>query len=433
MKLLQIVLCVALVLGVAGGTYLHVTRAPAPLRVGILTSQTGGNADAARPVLDATIAAIITLNRNGGLLGVEIVPVMADGASDTSIFAREAERLLRDERVCVIFGGDTSAARKALLPVLEAHDGLLMYPMPYEGLERAPHVVYLGAAPNQSVLPAVRWAIDRFGSGAFLVGQETVYSRVVGELLKDEFKSLGSEVVGEEYLPVGSEAIDQALDAIRATKPKFVFNSLHGPAANKLFFGGLQRAGYTPEKLPVVSLDLRESDLAKLDIAQVEGHYVSGCYFQSVDTPANVSFVAKYQRRYGKEAVTDAAVEAAYTGVLLWGKAVKAAGGSAPAAVRDALVQQDIDAPAGTTFVDPDSQAAWRMCRIGQVRRDGQVAIVWASRDPLRPKPYPRGRSVQQWHTLLTTLTEGWGGKWEKTGDAGAAEPEATGGAAGSR
>jgi urea transport system substrate-binding protein len=168
-----------------------------PIRVGILHSMTGTLAISARPVVDATLLAIEEINAQGGLLGRQLEPVIADGRSDSDQFAAEAERLITKENVSVIFGCWTSSSRKAVGPVFEKHNHLLFYPVQYEGLEQSPNIVYNGATPNQQVMPAVSYALANFGPRVFLVGSDYVFPRTANAIIRDQVAALGGEILGE--------------------------------------------------------------------------------------------------------------------------------------------------------------------------------------------------------------------------------------------
>src|SRR5690606_18573405 len=168
------------------------------LRVGILHSRTGTMAISEGAVVDATRLALEELDAAGGVLGRRLEIVEFDGASDDAAFARGAERLIRDDGVAVIFGCWTSASRRTVRPIVEEHDHLLFYPVQYEGLEHSPNIVYLGAAPNQQIIPAVKWSFDHLGRRVFLVGSDYVFPRTANALIRAQVHALHGELVGEE-------------------------------------------------------------------------------------------------------------------------------------------------------------------------------------------------------------------------------------------
>jgi len=383
-----------------------------PIVVGILHSQTGPMAASERAMVEAELLALEEINRSGGLLGRPVRWVIADGASDWPTFAREAERLIRQERAAVIFGCLTSSSRKAVLPVVEAAEHLLVYPMAYEGLEQSPNVVYTGASPNQQIIPAVQWCHDTLGARRFyLVGTDYVWPHCVNEIIRDQLASLGAELVGEAYLPFAAAGCDDVARRIAVAKPDVILSSVTG--ANALPFArAIRAAGLEPTTTPMVTFAVGETDLQGGGAADLAGQYAAWNYFQSLDRPENGRFVRAFQQRYGAGRATSDPVVAAYNGVQLWAQAVREAETADVALVRAALRHQSLDAPEGIIAVDPETQHTWRPVFIGRIRADGQVDVVWSSRTPVRPMPFPISRSRSEWERFVADLARGWGGAW---------------------
>jgi urea transport system substrate-binding protein len=243
-----------------------------PIVVGILHSQTGPMAVSERAMVEAEVLALEQINAAGGLLGRPLRWVIADGASDWPTFARQAERLVRDEKVSVIFGCWTSASRKSVLPLVEEADHLLVYPMAYEGIEESPQVVYTGAAPNQQITPAVQWCYDTLNARRyFLVGSDYIWPHCVNEIITDQLAGIGAEKVGEVYIPFGSRDATAAVEAIIAAKPDVVLCSVVGDSAGA-FFQTLRQAGVNADDIPVVSFSIAEGELRTLDVNDMAGH-----------------------------------------------------------------------------------------------------------------------------------------------------------------
>ena len=214
-----------------------------PIRVGILHSKTGAMAISEESMIDAEVLALEEIKQNGGLLGRDIEWVIADGKSDWPTFASEAQRLIKQEKVSVIFGCWTSASRKSVKPEVEANSHLLIYPMAYEGLEESANIVYTGAAPNQQVIPAVSWCFETLKARKFfLVGSDYVWPRCVNEIIKDELRALGAECVGESYILFGSKAVGPAIEAIQKASPDVIISTVVGDS-NAPFYQRLHAAG----------------------------------------------------------------------------------------------------------------------------------------------------------------------------------------------
>jgi urea transport system substrate-binding protein len=383
-----------------------------PVRVGILHSLTGTMADSESAVVDATLLAIEEINAQGGVLGRPVEPVIADGRSDPAVFAREAERLIDDEQVVTVFGCWTSSSRKTVVPLFEARDHLLVYPVQYEGIEQSPAVVYTGAAPNQQILPAVEWAFSTLGKRRFfLVGSDYVFPHAANAIIRDALGALGAEVVGEAYVPFGSSAVRAIVEQIVAARPDIVLNTING-SSNDAFYQELRRAGVHTKDVPTLSFSIGEEQLRRLDLDSMIGDYSAWTYFQSIDTPENHRFVRDFQQRFGQQRVVTDPMEAAYVGVKLWAKAVAEAGAITPRAIRNAMRNQRLHAPEGDVRIDAESQHTWKTPRIGQVRADGQFDLIWTASAPEAPEPYPPSRTAEDWRAFLHDLQRGWGGQW---------------------
>jgi len=382
-----------------------------PIKVGVLHSLTGTMAISATSVCDATLLAIEELNAAGGVLGRRIEPVVADGKSDWPTFASEAERLITREHVAVVFGCWTSAGRKTVKPIFEKHDHLLFYPVQYEGLEQSPNIIYTGAAPNQQILPAVKWSFDHLGRRFFLVGSDYVFPRTANAIIKAQVTALGGEIVGEEYLRLGSSEAAAVVQKIVQARPTVILNTINGDS-NVAFFAALRGAGITPARIPTVSFSLAEGELRHMDARTMAGDYAAWNYFQSVDSPENRRFVEAFRARYGRDRVTDDPMEAAYFGVQLWARAVTTAGTTNAKEVRKALHGQSLAAPEGIVTIDAATQHTWKVVRVGKILPDGQFEVVWSSEYPVRPIPYPEFRTPVEWESFLTQLQAGWGGAW---------------------
>ncbi len=398
------------------GFFLFRPQTGKPVRIGILHSMSGTMAISERSVAESTLLAVEEINQNGGLLGRKIEAVVADGASDPQTFAVEAERLIVEEKVCTLFGCWTSASRKTVRPVLEKYDHLLFYPVQYEGLEKSPNIVYTGAAPNQQIIPAVKWSFDHLGKKFFLAGSDYVFPRTANAIIKAQVAVLRGEIAGEEYLLLGSRNVSGIVQRIVETQPDVILNTINGDS-NVAFFRELRKAGITPDKIPTVSFSIAEDELRSFAVQHMAGDYAAWNYFQSIQSPENQRFVRSFRKKYGANRVTDDPMEAAYFGVYLWAQAVEDAGTDDLAAIRRGIKDQSMNAPEGIVYIDGDTQHTWKSVRIGKIRGDGQFEIVWNSEKPVRPVPYPLFRSRANWDLLLMNLYSGWGKKWANPGN----------------
>jgi urea transport system substrate-binding protein len=368
--------------------------------------------DSESPVVDAVLLAIEELNREGGLLGRPIEAVVADGRSDSATFAREAERLILQEEVCTVFGCWTSASRKTVVPVFEEFDHLLVYPVQYEGIEESPNVIYTGATPNQQIIPAVKWAYAFEGKRRFfLVGSDYVFPRVAHEIIKDQLSELGADLVGEEFLALGSTDAQSAIEKIKQSRPDVILNSINGDS-NTAFFAELRKAGITPAEVPTISFSIGEEELRHLNVDAMTGDYAAWNYFQSIDSPENKDFISSFQKKYGPQRLVTDPMEAAYFGVKLWASAVRDAETTNTSEIRRSMRNQRLRAPEGDVRIDAATQHTFKTPRIGRVQNDGQFEIVWTAAKPQQPIPYPASRTTELWRAYLHDLYTGWGDQW---------------------
>ncbi len=394
-----------------------------PIKVGVLHSLTGTMSTSEKPVAEATLLAVEQLNERGGVLGRPVEAVVEDGASDALTFARLAEKLITQDGVCPVFGCWTSASRKEVKPIFEKHGHLLFYPVQYEGLEQSPNIVYLGAAPNQQILPAVRWCCAFLGKKRlFLVGSDYVFPHCANAIIKDHAKELKAEVGGEEYLPLSGQdvaaAVAAAVKKIEAARPDIILNTINGDS-NLAFFRALRAAGVTSEKIPTISFSIAEEDLAALNARDVTGDYAAWNYFMSIPGDRNKAFIRRFQAKYGRHRLLSDPMEAAYFGVHLWAQAAEAAGSADVAAVRKAIKGQSFDAPGGPVRIDPATQHTFKTVRIGKIVEGRRFAVAYTSEEPIEPAPYPSTRPKKEWDKFLHHLHLGWGGRWEKPGQPG--------------
>nr|WP_227522091.1 urea ABC transporter substrate-binding protein [Bacillus solitudinis] len=360
------------------------------IAVGILHSLSGTMAMSETSLRDAELLAIEEINAAGGVLGKELVPIIEDGASDWPTFTERATKLLQQDQVDVVFGGWTSASRKAMLPVFEENNGLLFYPVQYEGMEASPNIFYTGAAPNQQIVPAVDWLLENKGTEFFLLGSDYVFPRLANAIIKAQLEENGATLVDEQYTPMGHTDYNTVISRIRDSKPQVIFNTLNGDS-NVAFFKQLSDAGITSDDVTVLSVSVAEEEIRGIGADVLEGHYASWNYYQTTETPENETFVAKYKEVYGEERVTGDPIEAAYLAVHLWALAVEAAGTTEVDAVKAAAAGIEFEGPGGPVKVDGDNQHIYKTVRIGEVTAEGQFNEVWDSGDPVKPDPFLEG------------------------------------------
>jgi urea transport system substrate-binding protein len=367
-------------------TALPSSAAADTVQVGVLQSLTGTMAISEVTVKNATLLAIEEINAKGGVLGKQIDPVVEDGASDPSMFAQKAQKLIQQDKVATVFGGWTSASRKAMLPVFERFKSLLWYPVQFEGNECSPNIMYSGAQPNQQILPALDWAESKGYKNIFLLGSDYVFPRTANLVLKKHITHDGKTVAGEEYVPLGGSDFSAVINKIKLAKPDIVFSTLNGDS-NVSFFKQMAAAGLPSAKLPVMSFSIAEQEAKAIGPSLLEGSYAAWNYFQSLPDPVNKKFVAAYQAKYPGSPVDDPMAHG-YLDVYAWAAAVKKAGSFDPDAVRKAattLAYTDVGL-GETKFAN--NQSLVQTAYVGQLLPSGQFKILWQSKAPVVPIPY---------------------------------------------
>jgi urea transport system substrate-binding protein len=372
---------------ILGGMTLVKAQETEPIKVGILHSLSGTMSISEVTVVNSTLMAIEEINAAGGVMGRMIEPIVEDGASDWPTFAEKAQKLLLEDRVAVVFGCWTSASRKAVKPVFEENNGLLFYPVQYEGLEQSPNIFYTGATTNQQIVPAVGYLLEQGMKKMFLLGSDYVFPRTSNTIIKAQLAASGGETVGEEYVPLGGTEFSTIIEKIRAADPDVIFNTLNGDS-NVAFFKQYKDAGFTAETLPTMSVSIAEEEVKAIGVDFLLNHLVAWNYYETVESDVNTKFVEAFKAKYGEDSVTSDPMEAGYFGVYLWKAAVEAAGSTDVDAVRAAAGGITFEAPEGTVTIDGDNQHTYKIVRIGKVREDGLIDTIWSTDGPVKPDPY---------------------------------------------
>ncbi|EKT62911.1 urea ABC transporter substrate-binding protein [Providencia burhodogranariea] len=373
------------------------------IKVGILHSLSGTMAISETPLKDVALMTIDEINAKGGVLGKKLEPVVVDPASNWPLFTEKARQLLTQDKVSVVFGAWTSVSRKSVLPVFEELNGLLFYPVQYEGEEMSPNVFYTGAAPNQQAIPAVQYLISDDGGGAkrfFLLGTDYVYPRTTNKILRAFLHSKGIEDkdIQEVYTPFGYSDYQTIVSNIKkfsAGGKTAVISTINGDS-NVPFYKELTNQGIKATDIPVIAFSVGEEELRGIDTKPLAGQLAAWNYFESVDNPTNKKFVEDY-RAYAKAhnlpnagtVVTNDPMEATYVGIHMWAQAVEKAGTTDVDKVRTAMAGQTFSAPSGFTLtMDPTNHHLHKPVMIGEVESDGQFNVVWQTDKPIRAQPW---------------------------------------------
>jgi urea transport system substrate-binding protein len=362
------------------------TSAAGTVKVGVLHSLSGTMAISEVTVKNATLLAIDEINAKGGVMGEQIEPVIEDGGSDPAIFAQKAQKLVQEDKVVTVFGGWTSASRKAMLPVFERFHGLLWYPVQFEGNECSKDIMYSGAQPNQQILPALDWAKAKGYKSYFLLGSDYVFPRTANLILKKHIAHDGLTLAGEEYVPLGGTDFSAIVNKIKLANPSIIFNTLNGDS-NVSFFKQMAAAGLTSSKLPVMSFSIAEPEAKSIGPSLLQGSYAAWNYFESLPDPVNKKFVAAYEAKYPGQPIDDPMIHG-YLDVYTWAAAVEKAKSFDVDKVRKAATMLGYsDYGMGKTKFAAN-QSLVQTGFVGALQPDGQFKIIWKSAGPIQPVPY---------------------------------------------
>jgi urea transport system substrate-binding protein len=376
-----------------------------PIKVGILHSLSGTMAISETSLKDVALMTIEDLNKKGGVLGRKIEPVVVDPASNWPLFAEKARELIQKQNVAAVFGCWTSVSRKSVLPVFEELNGLLFYPVQYEGEESSYNVFYTGAAPNQQAIPAVEYLMSEAGGGAkkwVLLGTDYVYPRTTNKILRYFLKAKGVQEsdIMEKYTPFGHSDYQTIVADIKkfgAGARAAVVSTINGDS-NVPFYKELGNQGLKAEDIPVVAFSVGEEELRGIDTKPLVGHLAAWNYFMSIENPVNKAFIAQWKAYVAEKKlpeaekrVTNDPMEATWIGIKMWAQAVEQAKSTKVDAVRQAVAGQVVRAPSGfDIMMDFKNHHLHKPVYIGEVQADGQFKIVWKTEGPIRAEPWSK-------------------------------------------
>ncbi len=369
----------------AGGS---AAQAADTIKVGVLHSLSGTMAISETTLKDTVLMMVDDLNKKGGLLGKQVEAVVVDPASDWPLFAEKARELIEKEKVDVVFGCWTSVSRKSVLPVFEELNGLLFYPVQYEGEESSRNVFYTGGAPNQQAIPAVEYLMSEDGGAAerfVLLGTDYVYPRTTNKILRAflNAKGISDEDIMENYTPFGHSDWQTIVSEVKTFasqgKKTAVVSTINGDA-NVPFYKELGNQGIKAEEIPVVAFSVGEEELAGLDTGPLVGHLAAWNYFMSVEADVNDEFISAWHGFIGDEKrVTNDPMEATYIGFKMWTQAVEQAGTTEVDAVRQAMYGQTVPNLTGGTAVMNVNHHLSKPVLIGEIQDDGMIETVWST------------------------------------------------------
>ncbi len=373
------------------------------IKVGVLHSLSGTMAISETALKDMALMTIDAINAKGGVMGKKLEAVVVDPASNWPLFAEKARQLLTQDKVAVVFGCWTSVSRKSVLPVFEELNGLLFYPVQYEGEELSKNVFYTGAAPNQQAIPAVEYLLSKEGGGAkrfVLLGTDYVYPRTTNKILRAflHTKGIQDKDIMETYTPFGHsdyQTIVADVKKFAAGGKTAVVSTINGDS-NVPFYKELGNAGLKATDIPVVAFSVGEEELRGVDTKPLVGHLAAWNYFMSLKNPVNdawkkewAAYAKKMKLPGADKPITNDPMEATYVGMMMWKQAVEKAKSTDTDKVVAAMAGQKFASPNGFTMkMDEKNHHLWKPVFIGEVQADGQFKVVWKTKETIRAQPW---------------------------------------------
>jgi urea transport system substrate-binding protein len=354
--------------------------------VGLLNSRSGPYGYLTSEAHKGALLAIEETNSAGH--GFELVPVVFDPKGIPELYQQACLGLIKEHKVQHIIGCYTSASRKQVLPVIERADALLWHPARYEGFEACENIIYVGAAPNQHVVPLAKHLIDTIGRDFFCVGTNYIWTWEMNRVLREILRAAGGAVLGERVVDFGTTDVTHLTEAIVKKKPSVVMSTLVGETSYAFLRAWDLAKRQHGMDIPIVSCSLSEPELKVIGPRASEGHLACSTYFASLEREENRVFVARYQARFGLDDMPFSDAESSYVSIKLLARAIARAGNASVDDVRDALYLDRFEAPRGPVWIDPTNNHCFQTPRIAVSRPGYGFDVFWEANEPLRPDPY---------------------------------------------
>ncbi len=358
----------------------HAERIP----VGLLYSQSGFYGTVGRKMLNGALLGIRQIN--DAAVGFRLEPLIVDPGGDPARYYQFCEAMLQ-QQVRHFIGCYTSTARREILPLIESSGSLLWHAARYEGFESSDNVIYVGAAPNQHVVPLARYMMTHFGAEVYCVGSDYIWTWETNRVLREIVSAGGGGLLAERLVPFGDTALDLIIADILRRRPPVIFNTLVGESAYH-FFRAYDRARRRETLAPVLSCSLCEPELDLIGKQAAAGHITCSPYFATLKNPANRAFVQDYKTAFGADAAPFADAEASYVCAMLLGRAIQNAGTANVSLVREAALADRFDAPQGPLRIDWTNNHCFVTPRLARSTEAGTFEIFWQASEPVKPDPF---------------------------------------------
>ncbi|HEX2890220.1 transporter substrate-binding domain-containing protein [Vineibacter terrae] len=361
------------------------------VHIGVLYSLTGPYGLVGREMLNGLTLAVEQVNASPEF-DFQIAPLVFDPGGELETYEEHCELLIRDKAVRHIVGCYTSASRKQVLPLIERYDRLLWHSARYEGFENSDNVIYVGAAPNQHIVPLARYMIETLGTSVYCVGANYLWTWETNRVLQEIVSAAGGSIIAKRLVALGDTRIDHIVREIVERQPPIIFNTLVGEASyrfhRELYRAQSQGALRGAPRPPILSCSLCEPELRLIGPRASVGHVTSSVYFSSIDTPENRAFVRRYREMFGSSNLPSVDAEASYLCAILLARAIRRAGTTDVQAVRTAAYRDELSAPQGPVKVDPDNNHCYLTPRLARSRAGFSFEILDTAAAPVKPDPY---------------------------------------------
>ena len=359
------------------------------VHIGVLYSLTGPYGLVGREMLNGLTLAVEQVNSSPEF-DFHVTPLVFDPGGELPNYQEHCELLIRDKAVHHIVGCYTSASRKQVLPLIERYDRLLWHSARYEGFENSDNVIYVGAAPNQHIVPLARHMIETLGTSVYCVGANYLWTWETNRVLQEIVTAAGGEIIAKRLVALWDTEIGHIIREIIERKPPIIFNTLVGEASYR-FYRDLHRAqsrNRDAPRPPILSCSLCEPELRLIGGRASVGHITSSVYFASIDTPENRTFVRRYREMFGSSNLPSVDAEASYMCGLLLARAIRRAGSTDVQAVRAAAYKDELNAPQGSVKIDPENNHCYLTPRLARSRAGFSFEILDTAMAPVKPDPY---------------------------------------------
>lgn len=398
---------------ISGILYFFVNMQDDTLKIGLLYSKTGTMKNEEKVLAQVLHYEVQKLNQQGGMLNNFIEIIEYDGASDEKEFAKGAEFLI-NRGVKTIFGTWTSASRKAVKQIVERENGLLFYPVQYEGFEESKNILYFGSIPNQQIKTAISYIKNNLGKKIYVVGSDYIYPRMIHVYIGELLGLINLELVGSKYIPLGGKSFKNVVEEIKTLKADVIINTLNGNS-NTAFFKELKLQGISADNIPVISTSIDENSLKymvdNLGVKTLNGHYIVGSYFNSIDNNLNKKLKKEYSKHLGKEFILTDAGFNMHLAFEFYKRAVVSKGTSEVQELLKEIEYDSMLSASGVSSFDGNNHMH-KKSRIAKIK-NGELNVIWSSDLLIKPKVFPSFKNKKFWIDKEQNLYKDWNNSWQ--------------------